>query len=164
MLNLCKEEEEGVGSIHPKETDLQNAQELERLKTKIVYIHDEQLIKYNHLLEVLSKEFCLTDFMDYCPTKVINRFWSKYNMNDTDRFNLFDMILLAQGAVPHKSTDATMLNDFLRDFLGYMIASHTVHYMNRSYSAIGRHMRPDQVDEIKEGVRIDFVSRLSGLK
>lgn len=131
---------------------------------KTVYLNHEQVAKYNHLLHVIAKEFRFTDFADYRPSWIIDKFWSKYNMNDTDQFNLFDLVLLAKGAVQRGSQEAKALDNFLKDFLSYMVASYTTHYRNRTYRAIGDYLSPEQVDEIKEGVRFDFVGRLSGLR
>ena len=131
---------------------------------KKVYINDDRITKYGQFLSAIAKEFNKTEFAEYLPSEIIDSFWSKHSWNNTEQFNLFDLILLAQGAVVEKSEEARALDRFLKDFLSYMIASHTVHYINRTDSAIGRTLSAEQVDDIKEGVRIDFVVRLSGLR
>ncbi|GGH11899.1 hypothetical protein FAZ19_00085 [Sphingobacterium alkalisoli] len=129
-----------------------------------IYIDDARIVKYGQFLSIMAKEFRITEFADYQPSKIIDSFWSKHSWDNTEQFNLFDLILLAQGAVAEKSNEAKALNSFLKDFLSYMMASHTVHYINRTDSAIGRSLSAEQVGDIKEGVRLDFVSRLSGLR
>ncbi|NGM67321.1 hypothetical protein [Sphingobacterium sp. SGR-19] len=153
---------ESYGFTDQPETASSTTIEEQIAQYKTVYLNHDRVAKYNHLLHVIAKKFRFTDFADYRPSWVIDRFWSKYNLNDTDQFNLFDLVLLAQGAVRRGSQEAKALDSFLKDFLPYMVASYTVHYRNRSYRAIGEYLSPEQVDEIKEGVRIDFVSRFRG--
>ncbi len=153
---------ESYGFTDQPETVSSTTIEEQIAQFKTVYLNHDRVAKYNHLLHVIAKKFRFTDFADYRPSWVIDRFWSKYNLNATDQFNLFDLVLLAQSAVRSGSQEAKSLDSFLKDFLSYMVASYTVHYRYRSYRAIGDYMSQEQVDDIKEGVRIDFVGRFRG--
>ncbi|NGM62682.1 hypothetical protein G5B30_12225 [Sphingobacterium sp. SGG-5] len=148
----------------PQATDQNEVPRETPSPVKQVFIDKALVLKYEELLSAMAEEFRTIEFTDYSPARVIDNFWSRYNCNNTDRLNLFDMVLLAKGAVPEKSREAMALDSFVKDFVSFIIAGHTVHYMNRNYSAIGRYLPVERVEEIKEGVRLDFVGRLSGLR
>ena len=70
--------------------------------------------KYVRLLSALAGEFNEMDFCSYCPTEVINSFWSKHNWKSED-LNIFDLVLLARGNMHNTEYKATDINQFLRD-------------------------------------------------
>src|SRR5690606_13140863 len=115
-----------------------------------VFIDEAQVLKYEELLSALANEFRTIEFVDYSPARVIDNFWARYNCNNMNRLNLFDMVLLAKGAVPEKSREAAELDRFVKDFVSFIIAGHTVHYMNRNYSAIGRYLPVERAAKVKE--------------
>lgn len=115
--------------------------------------------KYGLILSDVADEFNKMDFWEYCPSEVIDQFWSTHNWK-SENLNIFDIVLLAKGKKLPKAYKPEDIDQFLRDFASFMIASHTVHCLNRDERIIGRYMYDDEAKDLKEEVRMDFISRL----
>lgn len=119
--------------------------------------------KYGYLLSALTEKFNKMDYLDYSPGQVIDRFWSKYNWNVCS-INLFDLVLMARDNKTLGRNSTLEFNKFLDDFASFMIASHTVHYINRDNGKLGRYLSKQRALDIKKAIRMDFLQRLLGIE
>jgi|SRR5690606_20970499 len=118
---------------------------------------------YGRFLSALAEEFNSMDFLNYCPSEIIDQFWTKHNWKDGN-LNVFLLILSARRdmrPIRHARED---VEEFLRDFASFMIASYTTHCLNHDGRKIGKYMFEDEAENLKEAVRMDFLNRLIGLK
>jgi hypothetical protein len=121
-----------------------------------------EIKKYGCLLSALTEKFNKMDFQDYSPGQVIDKFWCDYNWSGRN-INLFDLVLMARGNKALGRNSTLEFNTFLDDFASFMIASHTVHYINRDNGKLGRYLSKQRALDIKEEIRMDFLERLLGI-
>ena len=118
---------------------------------------------YSRLLSAITDNYNNTNFQDYSPSEVIDSFWTDHNWNNNG-INLFDLILMARGNKSFRKKSFGEFDKFLDDFSSFMIASHTVHYINRDNGKLGRYLSEQRALDVKEEVRIDFLNRLIGIE
>ncbi|SKB40613.1 hypothetical protein SAMN05660841_00339 [Sphingobacterium nematocida] len=114
---------------------------------------------YSQILSSMARKIDRIDFDSYCPSRVIENFWTKYNWNK-ETFNLFDLILAAKGTIA-KSDDA---DAFLDDFEYFIIAQYTIYYINYDYDILGFCYVEEELRSTKEGVRRGLLTRLVGIQ
>ena len=117
---------------------------------------DEQ---YSQILSSIARKIDHIDFDSYCPSRVIENFWTKYNWNK-ETFNLFDLILAARGI----NTKPDPQDAFLEDFEYFIIAQYTIYYMNYDYDILGFCYVEEELRSTKEGVRRGLLTRLVGIQ
>ena len=122
-----------------------------------------EIERYGYLLSALADKFNKIDFQDFSPGQVIDKFWCDYNWSG-DNINLFDLVLMARGNKALARNSTLEFNQFLDDFASFMIASHTVHYINRDTGKLGRYLSEQRAIDIKEEIRMDFLQRLLGIE
>ncbi|MDR2282522.1 MAG: hypothetical protein LBE37_04905 [Sphingobacterium sp.] len=114
---------------------------------------------YSQILSSIARKIDQIDFDDYCPSRVIEGFWARYNWNK-ETFNLFDLILAAQGI----NTKPDQQDAFLEDFEYFIIAQYTIYYMNYDYDILGFCYVEEELRSTKEGVRRGLLTRLVGIQ
>lgn len=114
---------------------------------------------YSQILSSIALKIDQIDFDSYCPSRVIEDFWTKYNWNK-ETFNLFDMILATRGI----HTKPVQQDAFLEDFEYFIIAQYTIYYMNYDYDILGFCYVEEELRSTKEGVRRGLLTRLVGIQ
>lgn len=135
----------------------QNAQRIkENANNEPQRTRDEE---YSQILSSIARKIDHIDFDTYCPSRVIENFWTKYNWNK-ETFNLFDLILATTGTI----TKSDQVDAFLDDFEYFIIAQYTIYYINYDYDILGFCYVEEELRSTKEGVRRGLLTRLVGIQ